>query len=169
MYDVEVKSISNDQYSRRNNFEIAGIPDNITQHNLKSTVGKILDKLNIKVGWNDFQACHRLKNHSWSKGPAKTILLFVNRKHTIMALSKKKTAKDIDFSDIVGVSNNIYIGENLCPAYRLIYDAAYKLLKRGTIKHLWSYKGIVHIRVTDNSNYTTFQHMDNFKNFFYFN
>ena len=73
MYDVEVKSNSNDQYSRRNNFEIAGIPDNITQDNLELTVGKILDKLNIKVGWKDFQACHRLKNHSWSKGPAKTI------------------------------------------------------------------------------------------------
>ena len=167
MYDVEVKSNSNDQYSRRNNFEIAGIPDNITQDKLEVTVSKILDKLNIKVGWNDFQACHRLKNHSWSNGPAKTIVRFVNRKHTILALSKKKTAKDIDISDIVGVSNNIYIGENLCPAYRQIYDAAYKLLKRGIIKHLWSYKGIVHIRVYNDSKYTTFQHMEDFKNFFY--
>ena len=166
MYDVEVKSTSNDQYSRRNNFEIAGIPDNIQHENLESTVGNILNRLNIKVGWNDFQACHRLKNHPRAVGPEKTIVRFVNRKHTIMALSKKKTVKDIDFSDIMGDSSKIYISENLCPAYRQIYDAAYKLLKRGVIKHLWSFKGVVHIRTTDNSDYITFKHMDDFRNYF---
>ena len=73
IYDVEVKSASNDQYSRRNNFEIAGIPGTINQDNLESTVVNILDKLDIKVGWHDIQACHRLKNNARSNGPDKTI------------------------------------------------------------------------------------------------
>ena len=147
IYDVEVKSASNDQYSRRNNFEIAGIPENINHDKLESTVCNLLNKLNIKVGWNDIEACHRLKNHPRSIDPAKTIVRFVNRKHTLMALSKKKVSKDIDFGDILGDSNKIFISENLCPSYREIYDAAYKLLKNGVIKHLWSFKGVVHIRL----------------------
>ena len=84
IYDVEVKSASNDQYSRRNNLEIAGIPENINHEKLESTVCNLLDKLNIRVGWNDIEACHRLKNHPKSIDPAKTIVRFVNRKHTLI-------------------------------------------------------------------------------------
>ena len=167
IYNVEVKSASNDQYSRLNNFEIAGIPENINHENLESTVCNLLNKLNIKVGWNDIEACHRLKNHPKSIDPAKTIVRFVNRKHTLMALRKKKVSKDIDFGDILGDSNKIFISENLCPAYREIYDAAYKLLKNGVIKHLWTFKGVVHIRTSDSSEFITFHHIEDFRNYFF--
>ena len=55
-----------------------------------------------------------------------------------------------------------------CQAYREIYDFAYKLMKQKVISHLWSYKGVVHLRVSNinNNNVLNFTHIDDIKAFF---
>ena len=167
MYYAEVKSASNDQYSRRNNFEIAGIPDSIHHDKLEGTVINILNELNIKVGWKDIEACHRLRKHPRSKEPARTIIRFVNRKHTIQALMKKKSIRRMKFTNILGKPSRLYINENICPAYRDIYDAAYKHLKNGVIQHLWTFKGVVHIRVNEEDDeILSFVHIEDLRDYF---
>ena len=67
-----------EQYGRRNNIEITGIPDSVPDQNLEEKVVDILNEITVNVSPKDIEACHRVgvsKNSS-----KKTIVPFVNRK-----------------------------------------------------------------------------------------
>ena len=168
LYKLEKKCAANDQYSRRNNIEISGIPDSVPNNLLEGKVIEILNYLNINLKFWDIEACHRLSNNFNSKFPARVIVRFVNRKYTVTALSRKKSLNNINLipGSQNSINNKIYINENLCQAYREIYDFAYKLLKQNAISHLWSYKGVVHLRINGNNNIKSFTHIDDIKAFF---
>ena len=171
IFNLEKKCAANDQYSRRNNVEIAGIPDSLPDDLLEDKVIEILNYLNISlVNW-DIEACHRLKKSLNSPSPARVIVRFVNRKNTLLALTRRKSLKDVNLkSDGNNYTNNkVFINENLCPSYRVIYDFAYRLLKNNVISHLWSYKGVVHLKVGSqnyNDNVLSFTHIDDIKSYF---
>ena len=48
-YDMEVKSIYQQQYSRRENIEIHNIPESISQPNLEKYIIEVLASIKIKV------------------------------------------------------------------------------------------------------------------------
>ena len=66
-----------DQYNRRNNIEIQGIPSNVTDEVLEDTVVNIFKSLNIDIKKSDIERCHTL----CKANPKTTIACFVNRKH----------------------------------------------------------------------------------------
>ena len=162
MFDLEVKNAALNQYSRRNNIEIGGIPESIKDYDLQHLVIQILGRINVRVDQRDIEGCHRLFKHPNYKGPAKVIIRFVNRKAAFKALANKKNLLNLNFMDIGLGTANLYICENLCPAYRLIYDTALKLLKQKVIRHLWTFKGVVHLRISENDHdIWSFTHIDN--------
>ena len=69
---------SNNIYSRRNNVEISGLPEMLT--NLQSSIIKIGSAVGIKIKPIDIQACHRLPKGKNHRGQMKVIARFVNRK-----------------------------------------------------------------------------------------
>ena len=72
-----------DQYSRRNNIELSGIPHSV--NNLEETVVKILNSVNI--------ACHRLPLSNYKRrnnNCKRTICRFVSRKFCVDALKSRK-------------------------------------------------------------------------------
>ena len=76
---LEENSNSLEQYGRRNNLEITGIPDDVDDQKLEEKVIEILDKIDVNVSSKDVEACHRIGK---SKNSSKTtIVRFVNRKH----------------------------------------------------------------------------------------
>ena len=83
---LEVALINNeiDQYSRRNNIVIQGIPHSVKYKDLEDKVINVIDKVNVKVPKNDIEAWYRLG------GSRKTIVRFVNRNHSFEALKNKK-------------------------------------------------------------------------------
>ena len=170
IYNLEKRCAANDQYSRRNSIEISGIPDSIPDNLLEGKVIEILSYLNIDLDNCDIEACHRLYKKPNSLSPARVIVRFLNRKNTYLALSRKKSLSNIKLkSDGTNNHNNrIYINENLCPAYREIYNFAYSLLKNNEISHLWTFKGVVHLRDSDNNNdnVMSFTHIDDIKSNF---
>ena len=168
IYQLEKKCTSNDQYSRRNSLEISGIPDSVHINQLEFKVIEILNQLNIKVNLWDIEACHRLYNKPNSKSPAKVIVRFMNRKNTFISLQRKKSLKYITLQSIgINSNNKLFINENLCPAYRDIFDFAYKLLNQNVISHLWTYTGVVQLRTRDNnSKILKFTHIDDIKKYF---
>ena len=98
LYDVE-KAVANcEQYTRRENFEVSGIPDDVPDEILEE---KVLDIVNIVTGRTDdnphrtpllstdIHACHRLKKEQGEDVP-KVIVRMVNRKITIEVLKNKK-------------------------------------------------------------------------------
>ena len=52
-----------EQYSRRECLEIAGIPISINDKNLQLTVCNILNKIDVPCGPEDLEDCHRIKGN----------------------------------------------------------------------------------------------------------
>ena len=57
---LESKHNSLEQYGRRNNIEIRGIPDNVRDQNLEEKVVDISNKISVDVSPKDIEACHRV-------------------------------------------------------------------------------------------------------------
>ena len=77
------------QYGRRNNVVfLSGIPENVPDNNLESTVISVLLDTDVQVESRDIEACHRIGKPS-SK-TQKTIVRFVNRKNCEKVLANKK-------------------------------------------------------------------------------
>ena len=132
------------QYSRRDNIEISGIPDSVYDEHLESPVINILRRIGVKnLESYEIIACHRLKK--LKRGlPANVIVRFVNRKRAYACLDNRRNLKWIkDFP-------KLFIVENLCPKFKSIYDACVELKNEGKIKHVWTYNGLVHYKITDN-------------------
>ena len=87
--NITISVESNNQYVRRNNLEISGIPNSVSDEDLESKVIEILSKINIKLQKKEIEACHRLP--PTRKNPTKkTIIRFVNRKKAEKSLKNKK-------------------------------------------------------------------------------
>ena len=152
LYRAEVAINNLDQYSRRENIEILGIPDNITINNLETTVIEILDSIGVQVSSYNIVACHRLKKKNYQKS-ASTIVRFVNRKSVHEIKTKKKNLNESPYKEVFG--NNISITDNLSPENRFIYDSCYLLKKKNVIKNVWSFNGVVHVKYADKSDERT--------------
>ena len=104
----EIKINNADQYSRRNNILIQGIPQSVKNKDLEDKVINVLDKVNVKVTKNDIEACHRLRDSR------KTIVKFVNRKYSFEALKNKKLLMSVDLTGIeLDKSTNLFLSQNL--------------------------------------------------------
>ena len=49
-----------EQYGRRNNIEITGIPDSVPDQSLEEKVVDILNEITVNVSAKDIEACHRV-------------------------------------------------------------------------------------------------------------
>ena len=90
--EIDHKSNHLDQYSRRNNFEIQGIPVNVTDDELEGKVINIFSCLSIEVKGSDIEDCHRLGYVN----PKNTIIRFVNHKFCYQALDEKMELHKLD-------------------------------------------------------------------------
>ena len=102
----------NSQYGRRNNMEINGSPNSVSDDNLESAVVNVLSKAtNEHVTADDIEACHRIGK---SKGNSKkTNVRSINRKHCKCALINRRKLKSFN-SKSIGLPNVIlYFNEDL--------------------------------------------------------
>ena len=90
LVEFEYSTNSLEQYGRRNNIIISGIPDSVDVNQLEESVTEILTDINVNVASNDIEACHRICKKDTRIGSTKTIFRFVNRKHAKQALYNKK-------------------------------------------------------------------------------
>ena len=59
-----------EQYGKRNNLEITGIPDDVSDENLEEKVIQVLSEIQVNVSSSNIEACHRIgksKNSSKKK------------------------------------------------------------------------------------------------------
>ena len=91
IYKLESDLNKKDQYNRRNNIEIQGIPSDINDNYLEDKVIEMFCEVDIVATKSDIEDCHRLGKNS------DTILRFVNRKFCNDILEKKcELHKNID-------------------------------------------------------------------------
>ena len=116
----ESQTYALDQYTRRNNLEITGIPEDIDDNSLEEKVIEVLGAVDITVDENDIEACHRLPPTK-KNSKKKTIVRFVNRKFVETAVHKTSREKLLSCDvNALGFHENtkLFFNENLCPAYR---------------------------------------------------
>ena len=79
-----------EQYSRRNNVKISGIPNSIPNEDLENTVVSIFKDSEVEIDPKDIEGCHRLSLLRNSKGQDKRVIVkFVHRKHSETLLRDK--------------------------------------------------------------------------------
>ena len=67
-----------EQYGRRNNIVIVGIPDDITDNNLEDAVTSIMEDVDVFIQHGDIEACHRIGKSDEKTSSKKAIVQFVN-------------------------------------------------------------------------------------------
>ena len=81
---LEINQNEHEQYGRRNNIEVSGIPDSVKDNCLKQKIISVFTSVGIDVKSYDIEACHRIgKSRNSSK---KTIVCFSNRMFAKQAL-----------------------------------------------------------------------------------
>ena len=100
--ELEKSQAKAEQYSRRNNVEISGIPHEILDNNLEDKVIDIFKDAGLEIGHMGIEGCHR----SNAGGTKRVIVKFVNRKHSEDMLRLKK---------IISSHSKVFISNSLCP------------------------------------------------------
>ena len=93
MFEQDCRIIECEQYSRRENLIISGIPDSVTDDQLQDKIVDILTDLDIDVNYHDISTCHRL-GRSNRGYPARVIVRFTNRQIFHDCLAIKHTLKN---------------------------------------------------------------------------
>ena len=127
--ELEKSQAKPEQYSRRNNVEISGIPHEILDNNLEDKVIDIYKDAGIEIGHMDIEGCHRLPlSRNNAGGTKRVIVKFVNRKHSEDVLRLKK---------IISSRSKVFISNSLCPYYRYLWDKCKELQRRGIFSQVF--------------------------------
>ena len=140
-----------EQYGRRNNIVISGIPDDITDDDLEDTVTNILKDVDVHINNNDLEACHRIGKSDARTGSEKTIVRLVNRKYCKKALLNRKNFIHINSETKYNFSRNnkVFINENLTKANKSIAFCGRKLKRANLIYSSYVREGVVHIKKSE--------------------
>ena len=157
LHETELSFNRLDQYNRRNNIEIQGIPSNVADEAIEDKVVNVFKSLNIDIKKSDIEGCHRLGKAN----PKNTIVCFVNWKHAKEARVKKNDLKKIDNVNLNFQLNAVLLfSENLTPFNQCLAWKCRELKRAGKIHSSWSSKGIIKLRRTMNEKAISILHDD---------
>ena len=154
-----------EQYGRRSNVEISGIPDEVSDAHLEDKIMEILGEINVRVEPKEVEACHRLPQGRFSKGLKRTVIRFTNRKICDVIHRNKKKLKNVDKKKLC-LKDNVYVNYSLCRDYRKLWYYARKLNHDGKIARFWVSNGTIKVGVTLESPPISILHRRNFEEMF---
>ena len=169
--DKKITSLEKDvlnlqQYVRRNNLEICGIPDEISDADLEDKVIAIAKSIDVEFTKSDIEACHRLKKGK-NERYARTIIRFVNRKSCDNLHKNKKNLKNAKVKlSAIGIQGNIFINCNLAPYSKYLWSKCKKLYDDKIINRFWVYNGSIFIASREDDNGRKIEHMNDLVNTF---
>ena len=145
---LEKELTSFQQYNRRENIEISGIPESIPQNELEKIIIDVLKRIGV-WGLESYEvvACRRLRRKMSNERTQRVIIRFTNRKRAIECLQGRRYLRDT-----IHEFPNIYIHESLCHQNKDIYEQCLSLQNNGNIRKLWTYNGTIYVKKTSNYN-----------------
>lgn len=136
------------QYSRRNNVEIKGVPVQ-EKENLVAVIKSISTYLKVDINESDLEVVHRVPTRE--KSQSNIIAKFISRipRDKFMNATKKQrlTTTIIGFEG----STPLYINDHLCPANKVLLGKALKAKRENNWKFTWVSGGKILMRKTENS------------------
>lgn len=140
-----------EQYSRRDTFEIHGVPVERGEQIVEvvKTVGKALD---MNIDENMISACHRLRTRE-GMGKPPGIIVKMTRRMDVEAVLQKRRVKRNFSTHHIGLTSSpaapIYINESLCPGRRRLLNAAREKKNEKLYTYLWIRGGKILMRKAD--------------------
>lgn len=141
MSQQEQRITASEQYSRKCNLEIKGMPK-LAEEDLGNTLHRIGGLLNVPVTKDDVEKCHRVpaKNAS-SKQNMIVKFRSPSRSKRDLVLQKAKKTR-ISTQDLGHASNTpVFINEHLCPALKQLLGAAIAKNKAANWRFVWTNDG----------------------------
>ena len=135
----------NQQNSRKNNLEFNGIPEDINQDDLKTTVVKIINALEIPCVDDDIEACHRLS----SKLVPKPTIIRAKRNLIEKIVFNRKKLENVAATAELPPETRLFVNNNLCPHMKDLAFNCRILKKKEVIADTWSFNGILKIKMND--------------------
>ena len=157
LYDIETRLIDTEQYNRRQNLIITGIPETIKQNDLEITVIDIIRSTGLQISSYEIVGCHRLYKPKHSKYPAKTIVRFTNRKVAEYCMFNRKKLAEV--KSFFGM--NLRFQENLCEANEHVLKWSRDLKKYDFIHDYYIRNGFIKIIVHKDDPPIKIHHPDN--------
>ena len=156
IFDLDVRLIECEQYPRRENIIISGIPEFVTHDRLKEQAVTICSKMGLDINEHDIAACHRLPKGQHSRWPANTIVRFFSRDHVAYCLKNAHKLKNTNFKREINM--NLRIFENLAPKNSDSLRIAKWLLEQELISSYFLRNGYVKIVINDGDNPIRIRH-----------
>ena len=155
VYALETSVARLDQYGRRENIEISGIPNTVSNQQLEGEVINILQQIGLThMDSYSIVGCHRISGKD-RHGNKNTIVRFLHRKDAIDALKRRKTLSRCESLRF----KNLWMSENLCPAFKSVFDSLETLKKQGTVSKYWSRYGKLHYKLRGSENIHNISHI----------
>lgn len=148
VHKLELRVEELEQYSRRNCFEVFGVPKNEGE-NVETIVMKVGEALGVPIENSMIDACHRLRTPDSGKPPG-IIVRMVRRMDCELILKKKREKKDLSTRHIgLALDSPIYVNESLTPGNRRLLAAARAARKAKNYRYLWVRNGKILLRKDD--------------------
>ena len=155
---------STDQYQRRNNIELSGIPKDLDGKILEDVVIDLVNNLikepgqpteddSNNIGPGDIEACHRIMTKN-KDGVNNTIVRFTNRKICDEIHSSKNRMNKIKVEELGNSVSQIYVNENLSNYFKQLSAKCRRLKKKKLIIDTWVFKGMVKVQMVDETIHT---------------
>ena len=155
-----------EQYHRRQNLIISGIPDYVSQESLEQKVLEILSSIGMPISSYEIVACHRLKKLKYSNYPTQTIVRFTNRKVVEFCIQNRERV--IDLKPILHMNLRFY--EHLCEANETVIRWCRDLKNYDIIYDYFTRNGFVKVVVDKGDRPIKINHpdilCDKFSNYF---
>ena len=137
-----------EQYGRRNNVEIQGIPE-ARGENLLHTITTLGVKMGCKIEASDVDVVHRLPARNQEHKPI--IVKFVRRTVKLDLLNNRSRLAQVTSQDFDSTStgNKVYVNENLTPYRKQLFYLARNKKKDSNYKYVWVKNGNVFMRKLD--------------------
>ena len=140
MVELEIEIQKTNQYGRRPNLVIDGIPDRVPQHHLEGICLEIIQKLGINnVTRLEVEGCHRLRKREGDRN-SPTIIRFTNRKISELCKRNKWKLKKLRY-------NNWFLTfrEDLNEANSEIYSKCEQLKSIGRLARVYTHNGFTKV------------------------
>ena len=162
---LEKQMNTTEQNQRKNNVEIAGIPANIGDGMLRSTVANIINHVTVsEVTEADIEATHRL----FSKKSPKPTIVRIKRNLIDEIKSKDNKEKIKEIPTKLGFPNGtrIFFNDNQSPNMKELAFNARLLKTQGKISDTWFSNAAVRIRCFDEDKARKITHKQDLYNLF---
>ena len=156
--DLEIQNNYEDQYGCRNNVEISGIPQSVSNNHLEEKRVDVLKAIDVNFTSNEIEACHCLEKK-------KMLLIGLLTESIVTSTAKwEKKIKFIDKNALAIPNARLLASKNLTPANSKLTFNCLKFKGDGEIEECYTINGIV--RITKNSKLMRIYHLRDLQELF---